>query len=270
MHSLLQASLAAVSSLSWRTVEERIGWPRGSSEMIPVPHNVVETIYLETCRPIGSATLFALNGKYNKGQFACFRLKYKDPRCAILNYFAGGRSIVVGAKTPNSAFFALHQLRRYLEHTPYAIRFTSLPQISNIVLATFFDYALNIAAMSTANASNTNYVPRDFSATCYRPFPQAKMKGCKVMLFDTGAATTLGITTMLLGIAIALMNISLVAPFRVSSYKRKNKADEREAEHLEEKRKYSALVAQREAKRKKLPSFIALTEHENELSEGEY
>lgn len=270
MHSLLQASLDAVQPLAWRAVEERIGWPHGSSEMIPVPHNVVETIYLETCRPIGSATLFALNGKYNKGQFASFRLKYKDPRCTILNYFAGGRSIVVGAKTPNSAFFALHQLRRYLEHTPYAIRFTSLPQISNIVLATFFDYALNIAAMSAANGNNTNYVPRDFSAACYRPFPQAAMKGCKVMVFEPGAATTLGITTILLGIRIALMNIALVAPFKAPTYHRKNKADEREAEHLEEKRKYNALVAHREAKRRKLPSFIALTEHENELSEAEY
>jgi TATA-box binding protein (TBP) (component of TFIID and TFIIIB) len=270
MHPLLADSLAAVQPLPWRTVEQRIGWRHGNPEMIPIPHNVVITIWLENCHSIDSVAMFALNGKYNKGQFASFRLKYKDPRCTILNYFATGRSIVVGAKTPNAAFYALHQLRKYLsdDRKNAGIKFVSPPQVSNIVLAAMFDYSLNIAAMHAANSSNTNYVPREFSGACYRPFPQAEREGCKANIFEEGAYTILGGTNMEIAVQIADKIAELVRPFKVGGWQRRDVVGEREAEFKLEKRKYSEQAELREARRQKLLQRVAL--HESELSEENY
>ena len=266
MHALLCAALDAIQPLPWNTVLDAIGWDPTSPEEIPVPHNAVITIKLDNGQIFQSEEVYRLNGKYNRSQFAWFRLKFLGPRATLLNYMSKG--IVVGATTPNGAYYSLHMQRTLFEESGHTVRICDVPTVSNIVLAAVLDYSLNVAALHAANLSNTNYEPQEFSGACFTPFPQPELKGCKANIFEEGSYTILGSTTMRVAVEISKRIVQLVSAFKVAAWHRKNVVTERTQEMRLEKRKYADLMQERESKRQRLLSH--LVNLEDALGEEKY
>lgn len=266
MNPLLSGALTAIRAVSWSAILDAIGWDPKSPEEIPIPHNAVITIKLDNSQIFDSEEVHRLNGKYNRSQFAWFRLKFLGPRATLLNYMNKG--IVVGATTPNGAYYSLHMQRNLFEETGHSVIIRDVPTVSNIVLAAVLDYSLNIGAMHAENASKTNYDPNDFSGACYTPFLDPALKGCKANIFEEGSYTCLGSTNMRTAVEISKRVVKLVQPYRVSGWNRKNKVGEREKEVRAEKRRYADTMKEREAKRQKLLSH--LVNIENTLVDEQY
>jgi TATA-box binding protein (TBP) (component of TFIID and TFIIIB) len=267
MSPLLQGAVDAIRPIPWKAVLDAIGWDPNSVEEIPIPHNAVITIKLDNSQIFDSEEVHRLNGKYNRSQFAWFRLKFLGPRATLLNYMNKG--IVVGATTPNGAYYSLHMQRNLFEESGHSVVIRDVPTVSNIVLAAVLDYSLNIGAMHAENTSKTNYEPAEFSGACYTPFPQAELKGCKANIFEEGSYTILGSTNMRTAVEISKRIFVLVKPYILSGvYNRKNKVGERQKEVRAEKRRYADTVKEREAKRQKLLSH--LVNIENNLVDENY
>lgn len=225
--------IASIKSMEWSSVLEMLGWPADQPEMLPVPHNVVLTAILAGGQPV-EACCGSLNSKHNPGQFASAQLK--ELQCKILNYFhkkpvenRTGRCISVGARTPNEAFGGLLRLRNRVYQYPAnegeRFYFAGVPTVSNIVFSGKFPYAFDNAQIMINYPLIVTYEPEWFSGACIKPFPEHKGRTGK--LFEGGAFTTLGITKIKQAVDLELCLIRMIAPYRVTEWKRVSKLMER-------------------------------------------
>lgn len=261
LNQILSDAVNEMQSTSWLEVLEAIGWDPASEENIPIPYNAVLTIQLDNREISGSSEVFRLNGKMNFSQFAWYRLKFIRPRATLLNY--PNKGIAVGATTPNRAYFCLLMQNSLFVQNKKQAHILDVPTISNIVLAAVLDSALDIAQLYGENSSRISYEPNEFSGATFRPFAEERLSGCKANLFEQGAYTILGATSMRQAIAIAKLISELVQPYkRGTHWQRSHKVAERDEELRSVKRKLTGTLAESEAKRlKALQKLISDSTH---------
>lgn len=256
MSSILKKVLQDLRPTPWLEVLKAIDWDPQSEENIPIPYNAVLTIQLDNREISGSTEVFRLNGKMNFSQFAWYRLKFVNPRATLLNY--PNKGIAVGATTPNRAYYCLLVQVSLFEQNGKQVHILEVPTISNIVLAAMLDSALDIAALYGENSSRISYDPNEFSGATFRPFTEEEFSGCKANLFEQGAYTVLGATSMRQATNIAKLISELVQPFKTEFWQREHKVAERDEELRSVKRKLTGTLADSEAKRlKTLQQLIA-------------
>lgn len=246
-NKILSDALDDMRPTPWLDVLHAIGWDPASEENIPIPYNAVLTIQLDNREISGSSEVFRLNGKMNFSQFAWYRLKFARPRATLLNY--PNKGIAVGATTPNRAYYCLLMQNDLFMQNNKQVHILDVPTISNIVLAAVLDSALNIAQLYGENSSRISYDPNEFSGATFRPFAEERLSGCKANLFEQGAYTILGATSMYQAISIAKLISELVQPFKTQSWQRSHKVAERDEELRDVKRKLTGTLKESETKR---------------------
>lgn len=247
MSQILKQALKNFRPFQYKDVLKAIGWDNTCGENIPVPHNSVLTIQLTNSKVTESKIAYQLNGKFNKSQFAWIRWKYIRPRATILNY--PNKCIVVGATTPNRAFFCvLNQISLFEKHGKL-ICIQEPATISNIVLAATLGSSLDIAKLHATNPSRISYEPSEFSGATFTPFDDQELSGCKGNIFELGAFTILGATSMRQAVVISKKIVAITFPVRVEQWHRTSKVGERELELRQQKQQAAANFEQQEAER---------------------
>ncbi len=233
MLQILERALQSFRPLLWTDVLTAIGWDQNSRDSIPVPHNSVLTIQLHNTKVTDSKIAYQLNGKFNRSQFAWIRWKYINPRATILNY--PNKCIVVGATTPNRAFFCVLAQIYLFEQAGKRIYIQEPAVINNIVLASTMGSSLDIAKLASQHPSRIHYEPGEFSGATFTPYTDQALSGCKSNIFELGAYTILGATSMIQAVNISKRTMEITWPVRVETWQRSSKVGEREEELRQQK-----------------------------------
>lgn len=247
MAQILEQALLDFQPLQWDDVLKAIDWDPNCPETIPVPHNSVLTVQLNNSKVTESQTAYQLNAKFNRSQFAWIRWKYINPRATILNY--PNKCIVVGATTPNRAFYCVLGQIRLFEESGTHIYIQEPATINNIVLAATLGSSLDIARLASQHPSRINYAPSEFSGATFTPFSDQALSGCKGNIFELGAYTILGATSMRQAVVISKLTIGITMSFRVEHWQRISKVGERELERQQHKQQADARFEEKEAAR---------------------
>lgn len=247
MSEILARALQRFRPLRWDAVLTAIGWDSTCGERIPVPHNSVLTIQLFHSKAAESKIAYQFNGKFNRSQFAWRRWKYINPRATILNY--PNKCIVVGATTPNRAFFCVLAQNYLFEKAGTVISIQEPPTVSNIVLAATLVTSLDIAKLASQHPSRINYEPREFSGATFTPFDDQALSGCKANIFEQGAYTILGATNMPQVVVISKLVVNITRSVRIDPWNRISIIGEREQELLLHRQQAALQFEQKEKER---------------------